>query len=77
MYTFKASETTNLSAGVCTVKNTSNKPATLLVYVPNKDSIPVTVEANATVKITTLSAGETFAYLSQANSALTVTYAAS
>ena len=45
---------TALKAGVLTVENTSKTAKTVLIYVPNKDSMPYKLEAGASFKITTL-----------------------
>lgn len=62
-----------LKAGVLTVENTSKAAKTVLIYVPNKDSMPYKLEAGASFKVTTSSAGESYCYLCQATDGLTVT----
>lgn len=62
-----------LAAGEITITNTSKKPQTVMIYIPNKDSIPYVIAPDADLKVTTLSAGETFTYLMQNTSDLKIT----
>lgn len=64
---------TELKAGVLTIENTSKAAKNVLIYVPNKDNMSYKLEAGASFKVTTLSAGESFTYLCQATEGLTVT----
>lgn len=59
----------------CTLKieNTSKTDKSVFIYVPNKDSIPYVISAGDSIKITTLSAGESFCYFSQATDDIAVT----
>lgn len=61
-----------LSAGKVVIKNETTVEKAITIYVPNKDSVPCNVPAGCTVEITTVSAGETFMYLSQAQEGLTI-----
>lgn len=62
-----------LKAGVITIENKAKVAKTIFIYVPNKDSIPYSLEAGASIKVTTLSAGESFVYLNQATEDIEVT----
>lgn len=63
-----------LKACILKVENVSKAPAVVNMYVPNKDSMPYTLSAGASFKVTTLSAGETYFYLAQTkDSALNIT----
>lgn len=64
-----------LKAGVITIENTSKVAKTIFIYVPNKDSIPYSIEPGTSIKVTTLSAGESFVYLNQATEGLEITAA--
>lgn len=66
---------TGLKAGTINVENTSKSNKTLNIYVPNKDCMFYTLASGESIEITTLSAGESFFYLSQACDELTVTLA--
>lgn len=52
----------------CTLKieNVSKAAAVVSIYVPNKDSMPYKMASGTSFKVTTLCAGETYFYLSQA-----------
>lgn len=62
-----------LLAGKVKIVNTSEFEKTITVYVPNKDSVPCTIPVGCTVEVTTVSAGETFMYLNQAQEGLEMT----
>lgn len=55
--------TATLKAG--TVTCTAKADTTVLVYVPNKDSVAVELAKDNKLIVTTLSAGESFTYLNQ------------
>lgn len=61
-----------LKAGTVELKNTGNSDKIVNVYIPNKDSVYITLPAGQSMNVTTLSAGESFTYLSQASEDLTV-----
>lgn len=52
-----------LKAGTVTCE--AKADATVLVYIPNKDSVAVELAKGNTLTVTTLSAGESFTYLNQ------------
>lgn len=64
---------TAIKAGTINVENTGKTNKVLNIYVPNKDSMCYTLGAGDSMEITTLSAGESFYYLSQAKDELSVT----
>lgn len=64
-----------LKAGVVTVENTGKATKVVMVYVPNKEGLPMPLEAGKIMTITTLNAGETATYLAQATDELKVTLA--
>ena len=61
-----------LAAGKVTVENTASSAKNLNIYVANRDGVAMSIPAGETVEITTLSAGETFMYLSQSDDELKV-----
>ena len=63
----------------CTLKleNKSKMAKTVYIYIPNKDSVPYILGVGESLKVTTLSAGESYMYLSQMTSDLAVTVEAS
>lgn len=61
-----------LKACTLTLENTAKAAAVVYIYVPNKDVVPYELAAGETLKVTTLSAGESFMYLKQATDTLTV-----
>lgn len=64
-----------LAAGTVTIVNAGKKAAPLGIYVPNRDTVFVSMPAGKTLKVETQSAGETFMYMSQASDKLTVSFA--
>ena len=66
---------TELKAGTITIKNNTKTGKLVFIYVPNKDSIPYTLAAEATLTVETSNAGESFCYLNQASSDLSITLA--
>lgn len=64
-----------LKAGTIKAENTGKSNKVLNIYVPNKDCMVYTLGAGESMEITTLSAGESFFYLSQAKDELSVTLA--
>lgn len=64
-----------LKAGTIKVENTGKTNKTLNIYVPNKDCMYYVLGASESIEITTLSAGESFFYLSQAKDELAITLA--
>ena len=61
-----------LKASTLKIENTSDVDKTIFIYVPNKDNIPHVLHSKESINITTLSAGESYVYLSQATDTLTV-----
>lgn len=55
-----------LKACILKVENVSKAAAVVNIYVPNKDSMPYKMASGTSFKVTTLCAGETYFYLSQA-----------
>lgn len=61
-----------LREGTIKINNKGKYEKVINVYVPNKDSVNVSIPAGQSVDIITKSAGESFMYLAQADDELSV-----
>lgn len=64
-----------LHEGVVEVTNNAKIKKKIYIYIPNKDSLLVSIPAGEVLKVTTKSAGESFMYFSQADEDIDVKYA--
>lgn len=66
---------TELKACNLKIENTAKTAKVVYIYVPNKESMPYKMEAGTSFVVETLSAGESYSYLSQATEDIAVTIA--
>ena len=62
-----------LRAGTVKIKNTGKTDKNINMYIPNKDSVMITLPAGQYIELVTLSSGESFCYMMQADNDIKVT----